>query len=209
MGAGITAVQHCHRNLTGACNKDCIVGLTLGMIVAVSNKKPSRKVVTTNFGTKGPWKVVGGTLKRKRRGNPGRSNLFSMVAEKIPYGFLDAVRKKVIELGHQTLGVYVAHDSMGWPRYVGRGEVFSRLKNRKKKNSEELQYFSFYFIDDKKHTREIETLMIRTAGSLLSFNEKKRRIDQLTGRVDDYEPGTDFVERQSKKGRPTALDPSK
>jgi hypothetical protein len=176
--------------------------------LAPSNKKPSRKTVSTDFGTKGPWKVVGGTLKRTSKGSPGKiGNLFSMIAEKIPYGFLDAVRKKVFELEYDTSGVYVAHDSMGWPRYIGRGEVFSRLKERKKQKSAELHYFSFYFIANKKHTREIETLMIRTAGSLLSFNDKKRRLDQMTGRVDDYEPGTDFIERQSKKGRPTPLDP--
>ena len=108
-------------------------------------------------------------------------NLFSMIAEKIPYSFLDAVRKKVFELDYDTSGVYVAHDSMGWPRYIGRGEVFSRLKERKKQKSAELHNFSFYFIANKKHTREIETLMIRTAGSLLSFNDKKRRLDQMTG----------------------------
>jgi hypothetical protein len=164
--------------------------------------------VSTNFGTKGVWKVVGGTLKRVTKGNPGKIvNLFSMIAEKIPYSFLDDVRKKVVELDFDTSGVYVAHDSMGWPRYIGRGEVFSRLKERKKRRSAELHYFSFYFIENKKHTREIETLMIRTAGSLLSFNDKKRRLDQMTGRVDDYEPGTYFIERQSKKGRPTPLDP--
>ena len=174
-----------------------------------ANKKPSRKIVNTNFGVKGPWKVVGGTLKRTSKGSPGKvQNLFSMVAEKIPYSFLDEVRSTVIALEYDTLGIYVAHDSMGWPRYIGRGEVFSRLKERKKQQSAELHYFSFYFIANKKHTREIETLMIRTAGSLLSFNDKKRRLDQMTGRVDDYEPGTDFIERQSKKGRPTPLDPS-
>lgn len=177
-------------------------------VLASSNKKPSRKIVNTDFGTKGAWKVVGGTLKRTSKGNPGKIvNLFSMVAEKIPYSFLEDVRKKVFDLDYDTLGVYVAHDSMGWPRYIGRGEVFSRLKERKRQKSSELHYFSFYFIANKKHTREIETLMIRTAGSLLSFNDKKRRLDQMTGRVDDYEPGTDFIERQSKKGRPTPLDP--
>ena len=130
-----------------------------------------------------------------------------MVAEKIPYDFIDDVQKKIVEWGYDTQGVYVAHDSMGWPRYIGRGDVFNRLKARKKINSEELRYFSFYMIANKKHTREIETLMIRTAGSLLSFNDRKRRLDQMTGRVNDYEPGTDFVERQSKKGRPAPIDP--
>lgn len=173
-----------------------------------SNKRTSTKTVRVDFGIQGPWKVVGGTLKRSK-GRPEKAeNLFSMVAEKIPYTYLDTVRKEVIELGYETTGVYVAHDSMGWPRYIGRGEVFSRLKARWKNNSAQLHYFSFYFIKEKKHTREIETLMIRTAGSLLSFNEKKRRIDEMTGRVDDYEPGTDFIERQSKRGRHVAIDPA-
>jgi hypothetical protein len=176
--------------------------------MASSNKKPARKIVTTDLGIKGAWKVVGGQLKRTTKGNPGKDNLFAMVAEKIPFAFLQDVKKRVVELEYGTTGVYVAHDSMGWPRYIGRGEVFSRLKAHKKKHNEELHYFSFYFIAHKKHSREIETLMIRTAGSLLSFNNRKRRIDQLTGRIDDYEPGTDFIERQSKKGRPTALDPT-
>ncbi|MDB5568568.1 MAG: hypothetical protein JWP84_5134 [Tardiphaga sp.] len=67
--------------------------------MASSNKKPSRKIVNTNFGTKGPWKVVGGTLKRVGKGRPGKvGNLFSMVAEKIPYNFIEEVRKKVIAL---------------------------------------------------------------------------------------------------------------
>lgn len=172
------------------------------------NKKPSRKVVDVSFGSEGPWKVVGGTLRRACRGNPGKvNNLFEMVAEKIPFAFLDKVQKQ-IKRDRKTSGVYVAHDSMGWPRYIGRGEVFSRLKARKRQKSAELHYFSFYLIADQKHAREIETLMIRTAGSLLSFNDRKRRIDQMTGRVDDYEPGTKFIERQSKKGRPTSLDPN-
>jgi hypothetical protein len=176
--------------------------------MASTNKKSSKKVVSVNFGVNGPWKVVGGELRRSK-GRPDKTeNLFSMVAEKIPFAFLDKVRKLVVhpDYDYDTQGVYVAHDSMGWPRYIGRGEVFSRLKARKKQKSAELHYFSFYFIKNKKHTREIETLMIRTAGSILSFNDKKRRIDQLTGRVDDYEPGTAFIERQSKKGRPTAIE---
>jgi hypothetical protein len=96
---------------------------------------------------------------------------------------------------------------MGWPRYIGRGEVFSRLKARRKAQSQELVYFSLYVIKNKKHTREIETLMIRTAGSLLSFNDRKKRQDQMTGRVTDYEAGTEFAERQTKKGKTVATDP--
>lgn len=171
------------------------------------NKKPSKKLITNSYGPIGPWKVVAGELKR-RKGRPTKvANLFSMIAEKIPYDFLKDIEADCDEFEHDRQGVYVAHDSMGWPRYIGRGDVFSRLKARKSAQSAELHYFSFYLVKNKKHTREIETLMIRTAGSLLSFNSKKKRLDHLTGRVDDYEPGTYFVERQSKKGRPSAIDP--
>ena len=165
-------------------------------------------MVTGNIGPiRGPWKVVSGYLKRPR-GNPGKiENLFALVAEKVPFSFIDDLRKAALARDYGTQGVYVAHDSMGWPRYIGRGEVFSRLKARRKLNFEELKYFSLYIIKNKKHTREIETLMIRTAGSLLSFNDRKKRLDQMTGRVTDYEAGTEFAERQSKKGRSTAIDP--
>jgi len=173
------------------------------------NKGISKKVVTGNIGpTRGPWKVVGGYLKRPR-GNPGKvDNLFALVAEKLPFAFIDDLRMAALAQEYGTQGVYVAHDSMGWPRYIGRGEVFSRLKARKKVNAQELCYFSLYVIKNKKHTREIETLMIRTAGSLLSFNNRKKRLDQMTGRVTDYEAGTEFAERQSKKGRPVPIDPT-
>jgi hypothetical protein len=172
------------------------------------NKAAAKKVVTGPIGpTRGPWKVVGGYL-RPGPGNPGKvDNLFALVAEKIPFSYIDDVRKAAQGRDISFQGVYVAHDSMGWPRYIGRGDVFSRLKARKKAQSQELQYFSLYIIKNKKHTREIETLMIRTAGSLLSFNDKKKRQDQMTGRVTDYEAGTQFAERQSKKGRPVATDP--
>jgi hypothetical protein len=172
------------------------------------NKAPAKKIVTGKIGpTRGPWKGVGGYLK-PGRGNPGKvENLFTLVAEKIPFAYLEDVRRAAKENGNPFQGVYVAHDSMGWPRYIGRGDVFGRLKSRKKVHSQELHYFSLYIIRNKKHTREIETLMIRTAGSLLSFNDKKKRQDQMTGRVTDYEANTEFAERQSRKGKPVATDP--
>ena len=174
----------------------------------VGNKTTAKKFVSGNIGpTRGAWKVVGGWLK-PGPGNPGKvDNLFTLVAEKIPFSFIDDVRKVARDEGISFQGVYVAHDSMGWPRYIGRGDVFVRLKARKKEQFQELHYFSFYIIKNKKHTREIETLMIRTAGSLLSFNDRKKRQDHATGRVTDYEANTQFVERQSKKGKPVATDP--
>ena len=61
-------------------------------------------------------------------------------------------------------------------------------------------YFSFCLIADKKHEREIETLLIRLGGAHLQFNERKKRIDTTPGNLRDYEAGTRYVERQRKKG---------
>lgn len=101
----------------------------------------------------------------------------------------------------ETSGIYVAHDSMGTARYVGRGNIFGRLRARKKQNGLELKYFSFYVIEDKKHEREVETVVIRAASHLLYFNERKKRPTVMPGNLSDYEPGTFFYERQKKKGK--------
>jgi len=124
-----------------------------------------------------------------------------MVAEKLPYASLSAVRKHVAKTIKKPDGVYIAHDSMGFPRYIGRGNVFQRLAARLKAQKLELVYFSFYLVSDKKHEREIETLLIRAAGPLLEFNTKKKRVDIKPGDIRDYEAGTTFYERQYRKGR--------
>ncbi len=95
----------------------------------------------------------------------------------------------------------MAHDSMGCPRYIGRGNIFQRLEARKMAHPLELEYFSFYVVSEKKHEREIETLLIRAAGFLLEFNDKKKRVGIAPGNVGDYEAGTIFYERQYKKGK--------
>src|SRR3546814_7963318 len=61
---------------------------------------------------------------------------------------------------------------MGCPRYIGRGNIFARLEARKKAQELELEYFSFYVMLEKKHEREVETLLIRAAGFLLQFNDR-------------------------------------
>lgn len=147
------------------------------------------------------WTVVHGHLTRGRGRPRTVQPLFKVVAEKIPYDALDVVKKHLRAIDLPETGVYVAHDSMGIPRYIGRGNIFSRLKARRRTRSHELVYFSFYVVQDKVHEREIETLLIRAAGSSLHFNERKKRVDIEPGRVRDYEAGTAFYERQRKKGR--------
>lgn len=132
-------------------------------------------------------------------------HLFRIVGEKLPYEALKDVRNHVrIALGKAAQGVYVAHDSMGCPRYIGRGNIFQRLEARKKAQELELEYFSFYVVTEKKHEREVETLLIRAASFLLEFNTRKRRVGILPGNISDYEPGTIFYERHYKKGRRSA-----
>ena len=98
-------------------------------------------------------------------------------------------------------GIYVAHDSMGTPRYIGRGNIFGRLASHRKAHHHELVYFSFYVVAEKIHEREVETLLIRAAGPSLLFNERKKRVDIEPGNIRDYEAGTIFYERQHRRGR--------
>ena len=147
------------------------------------------------------WNVQFGELK-KHQGNPGKAeHLFRVVGEKLPYEALAVVNKHVRKQGFGTNGVYVAHDSMGFARYIGRGAIFARLKARKDAQLLELAYFSFYVVSEKKHEREIETLLIRAAGPLLQFNTRKKRVSIMPGNIRDFEAGTYFYERQYKKGR--------
>lgn len=147
------------------------------------------------------WNVQFGELKR-HQGNPGKTDhLFRVVGEKLPYESLAAVKKHVEGKGFGASGVYIAHDSMGFPRYIGRGAIFTRLKARQAAQVLELVYFSFYVVSEKKHEREIETVLIRAAGPLLEFNTRKKRVNIMPGNIRDYEAGTYFYERQYKKGK--------
>jgi hypothetical protein len=131
-----------------------------------------------------------------------------VVGEKIPYEFLNDTKKAVRDTVGDVKGVYVSHDSMGYPRYIGRGDIFGRLKSRLAAQRLELKYFSFYVVEKKIHEREIETIMIHTAGPLLEFNNKKKRVDIQAGDIKDFEAGTHFIERQYKRGRQSKKEKS-
>ena len=161
----------------------------------------TKQTTATVYADNGRWKVLWGELKRGR-GRPSRTaHLFRVVGEKLPFEALPDVRFHLKDMGHPHQGVYVAHDSMGCPRYIGRGDIFQRLEARQKAQPLELKYFSFYVVSDEKHEREIETLLIRAASFLLEFNSRKRRIGIDHGNVRDFEAGTLFYERQQRKGR--------
>ncbi len=149
------------------------------------------------------WKLRAGELKRKRGRPPGKSNLLSLVAEKLPWEALANVKKHCIERG-DVRGVYIAHDSIGCPRYAGRGDVFGRLAAHKKKHGNVLSYFSVFLVPERNHEREIETLLLRGSGFTLLLNDRKIRSDASIGDINDFEPGTLFIERREKKKRKTA-----
>jgi hypothetical protein len=139
---------------------------------AVSKAKTKTVTMSTVADANG-WVIVEGdvvAISTKPRG-PGRpkspTSLFRVVAEKIPYVFLDEVRNVMITVKLSSNSIYIAHDCVGYPRYVGRGAIFTRLKQRKTAQVLELCYFSFYVVADKNHEREIETIMIRAAGPIL------------------------------------------
>jgi len=166
-----------------------------------STKKPSTKRVDWEIWADDLWSVKTGRFVPAPGRPNGVTSLFRHVAEKIPYDAIDDVRKEFKSNGWASEGVYIAHDSMGFARYVGRGQVFNRLKARKKAASLELAYFSFYIVANENHEREIETLMIRLGGPHLHFNDRKKRVDIRAGNIRDYEPGTRFVERQRRRGK--------
>ncbi|MDD4890246.1 MAG: hypothetical protein PHU85_09985 [Phycisphaerae bacterium] len=170
---------------------------------AKNNKKQSKKIVYRSVLKQGTWNVVTGKLK-SGPGRPGKDKpVFSVVAEKIPFIALTEVKKDMLKYGALTDGVYFAHDSMGVPRYGGRGQIFKRLAKHRRKHPLELLYFSFYIIEAKNHEREIETAILRAAGPQMILNTRKVSQGIDPGDVRDYEPGTDFYERQRIRGKKT------
>lgn len=167
-----------------------------------AKRKPSatKAVIEEMYADGNRWTVQYGELRRGQGRPPKTEHLFKVVGEKIPYAALSKVKKHLKEKGHTFQGVYIAHDSMGCPRYIGRGNIFARLESRKKAQPLELEYFSFYVVSEKKHEREVESLLIRASGFLLEFNDRKKRVGIAPGNIRDYEAGTVFYERQRKKG---------
>ena len=147
------------------------------------------------------WTVSFGKL-NPGPGHPGSiRNLFRVMGEKPPFEARGKVSQFLKAKGFSKNGVYMAHDSMGFARYIGWGSIFSRLREHIKAHPLELKYFSFYAVEEKKHEREIETLLIRAAGPLAEFNSKKKRTTISAGNIMDYEAGTRFLERHRKKGK--------
>jgi hypothetical protein len=168
------------------------------LIIKVHKKASLAKKTFETIWSEEGWSVRSGELKRGR-GHPGRTpGLFKTIAEKLPYECLSALREKI---ARPINGIYIAHDSMGCARYIGRGNIFQRLSARRRAQRAELKYFSFYVVEDKRHEREIETLLIRAAGFLLEFNDRKKRVGIEPGNIRDFEAGTKFYERQFKRGR--------
>jgi hypothetical protein len=147
------------------------------------------------------WTVRFGRLNPGPGRPEGVQSLFKVVGEKLPFDALSAVDKYLRDNNIRRNGVYLAHDSMGYARYIGRGSIFLRLRARLKSQILELKYFSFYVVEERKHEGEIETLLIRAAGPLLQFNTKKKRVTISSGSLFDYESGTQFFERRYKWGR--------
>jgi hypothetical protein len=118
-----------------------------------------KKITVPKLWSDRQWIVRYGRLNAGRGRPEGAPRLFKVLGEKLLYEALNDVNRHLRSLGIQRNGVYVAHDSMGYARYIGRGRIFPRLRTRKKAQTLELKYFSFYIVEDKKHEREIETIV--------------------------------------------------
>ena len=140
----------------------------------------------------GKWVARFGKLDPGRGRQTAVPNLFQVVGEKLSFEALSAVDKHLGILaskGIRRKGVYVAHESMGYARYIWRGGIFPRLRACLSKHSSELVYFSFYIVKEKQHEREIEPLLIHSAGPLLQFNTKKKDLPRAPGIFLTTKPG--------------------
>jgi len=158
----------------------------------------TKKIKMPNVWSDEQWTVRFGRVNAGPGRPEGAPRLFTVLGEKLPFEAIDKVNSHLRKIAVRRTGVYVAHDSMGYARYIGRGKIFSRLRARRKSQILELKYFSFYVVEDRKHEREIETLLIRAAGPLLQFNTRKKRLTISPGDILDYEAGTRFFERRHK-----------
>jgi hypothetical protein len=111
------------------------------------------------------WTVRFGWLNAGRGGARWGKRLFRIVGEKLPFEALNEMNRRLRSQAVRREGVYVAHDSMGYARYIGRGRIFARLRSCRDRHKLEIKYFSFYVVEEKKHEREIETLLIHAAWS--------------------------------------------
>jgi len=165
----------------------------------VKRKELKKTIEDKRIWSNNIWQINYGSVKsfKKEKSN----HLFRIVAEKLPIESLSKVKEYLISKDIPRQGIYIAHDSMGYSRYVGLGGIFYRLKTRYQAHPLEIQYYSFYTIPDKVHQRELETLLIRIASPLLEFNSQKKRTTIEVGSVRDYSVGTLFLERKMKKKR--------
>ena len=136
--------------------------------------KKVKTIKVANISNDKEWTVRFGKINAGRGAAGPIKRLFLVVGEKIPFGALSAVSKYLKDNKIRRNGVYIAHDSMGYARYIGRGAIFNRLRACRESHRVEVKYFSFYVIQQRKHEGEIETLLIHAAGPLLQFNTKKK-----------------------------------
>ncbi|HUI91496.1 MAG TPA: hypothetical protein VLX68_04525 [Chitinivibrionales bacterium] len=96
----------------------------------MSKKRTSRKK-SRDHKTFGSWTISCGELIAKQ-GRPGKKDqtIFKAFGEKIPWNTVNWIKHILQENKLGTEGIYIAHDSMGIPRYIGRGAIFSRLAAR-------------------------------------------------------------------------------
>jgi len=132
------------------------------------------------------WVVSRGVLKR-RRGRPENVKpLFLVVGEKLPFASIDAVGKQVGQRIGSRSGVYVAQDSMGYARYIGRGKIFTRRRRLGR-----IERTCSCTTRSTSSSRALTGVRLNPcsyvrAGPLLEFNTRKRRANIEPGDVYDF-----------------------
>ena len=94
-------------------------------------KSAVKTIVVKQLWISDQWTVQYGRV-NSGRGSTGGRRLFRIVGEKLPFEAIGEVKKYMKSKNMPRNGVYIAHDSMGCPRYIGRGAIFPRLVARQK-----------------------------------------------------------------------------
>lgn len=140
---------------------------------------------------------------RARRGRR-KPSFLTLIGEMLP-------RESWLELPDHVSGVYVLFDSSETARYVGiASDVRARLRQyftgRLKDDDDKRAItasFSVFMVSNRKHARELESLLVHVLGPALFLNERKQRAFGVRPDAKVFEAGTLVLQR--RKSRPAYM----
>ncbi len=143
---------------------------------------------------------------RARQGRR-KPSFLTLVGEMLP-------REAWRELPDHVAGVYVLFDSSETARYVGiasdvrarLGQYFTGSLEGDNDKRAITASFSVFMVSNRKHARELESLLIHVLGPALFLNKRKQRAFGVRPDAKVFEAGTLVLQR--RRSRPTYMLPA-